>query len=221
VDVDGYVSLYGVKAYANKTTRCLSPTVQPLYRSTCETAPSHLRLLFSRLSTFSNVPRKKAKFVNFAQSSLMIRDLRVLGEMFSAIEATALASKPATVAVPATHTSVIIDEHAELEVATVKSNSSVVEGSVCTGKRRRETVVEPVSSRASFNWKKAIIAVVSAEPVIKISKLRRRVLGVASGAGLSSADAATFDKKLAKLVAKRILLEDGETVSLSRAADSD
>jgi hypothetical protein len=180
----------------------------------CDSSSKH-KQFFSRLATFSNVPRKKDKFNNFARSSLMISDPRVLDEMFSFIEETRAAMQGAP------------DSGKDAAPPAPKHGA---EGSadmgmppkdpVSSSKRRRETTELPVEvelvmpdSSRPFRWKKAIKDVVMPVHTVSVAKLRRRVLKKAVSCG-ADADAATFDKKLAVLVAKGFLLSDGEAVTL-------
>lgn len=56
-----------------------------------------LRALLERIKTYGNIPRKEAKFVNFLQNSLRIRDVRLCNRAWTAIvEQTKLLSADST-----------------------------------------------------------------------------------------------------------------------------
>lgn len=149
-------------------------------------APAH-RALLQRLVGYTNVPRKKAKFLNFCQSSLSgVRDQRLLGELFDAID-KCMPKKAAPAEAAAAEAEATA---APVVVAAASSEPAIARGSKrarqeATGAEEgdgdaavhAEPPVRGEATASSFRAKKRLLALLAAAPNgrLKTKRLLRAV----------------------------------------------
>lgn len=173
--------------------------------------------LLQQLSNHTNVPRKKAKFINFARNSIRISDGRTLGELFDAIDAKMPKKQAQEDTKPAAADTKEANEEAKAPAPAVTSDDKAGK------KRKREETTSAGDDgdkkeattvvASSFSAKKRILAhlALAQGGKEKSKRLRKTVVeeAVSSKAFGSEGDAeAEFDRVFAKLLKRGKVAQD-------------
>ncbi|XP_065836564.1 cell growth-regulating nucleolar protein-like isoform X2 [Oscarella lobularis] len=140
-------------------------------------ASPRLQNLLDRLSTFANIPRKEAKFQNFAKNSLKIYDRETLQELWRVFSAANDTTQVAAAAAS-------ITESSKDEKKKGRKRKTHETGEETDSKRPdldTEDVADeksPPANSSKFRWSKAIVSVLqqTEDHTLPVKKLRKKVL---------------------------------------------
>jgi cell growth-regulating nucleolar protein len=185
-----------------------------MVRSICEKKTNlsqSVKGILETISTYDNIPRKKAKFLNFMKNSFRYMKANDLDEVWDLLEAAMKENKPAP---PPQQQKNESNGHAE-NGDKRKLDSEEDSQDAKTKKRKVEEPEEDEAPAEKFNWAEAIVNIVTAKNnEINLKKLRKKVLNrykKFSGSDLDEKVESKFNKKLKKVTG---VVVDNEKVRL-------
>lgn len=170
-----------------------------------------VKSILETISTYDNIPRKKAKFLNFMKNSFRYMKVNDLEEVWGLLEIAMKENKPEPQqqnGKKETNGVAVNDDKRKLEEDD--------ESEIKSKKRKVDTEEEEASSE-KFKWSEVIRNIVTAKNnEINLKKLRKKVLNKYKKFSGSEVDGEKienkFNKKLKKL--KDVVVVDNEKVKL-------
>ncbi|KAK0414496.1 hypothetical protein QR680_011464 [Steinernema hermaphroditum] len=213
---------YGGKNYVAKENK--GEVKQNLWVNQVQAAIEHvkdnsLKGLLSRIADFDNIPRKEAKFINFLQNSMRIRDRALCVKAWNAIDTEAKRLKAEE-----EERKKAEKEAKEAEVSKAKEENENAEASEADGTDEKEEQQAEASDSTTenvkpFKWKKAIKRRMreADDGEMKLKKLRKIVLS--DYAVATQSEGAEEDDSLQALFAEKLesagVVVEGKVVKLS------
>ncbi|VDD90461.1 unnamed protein product [Enterobius vermicularis] len=170
---------YGGKNFVPKESKGevkQSRWVEQVERAISNVTDRELKGLLQQIEGFANIPRKEAKFINFLQNSIRIRDRELCLRAWRCIDEEAKKMKAETEGAQA-ETSDVNEKCEKVVDKNGESGEPASEGGNDEGdKRDDDKPVVPVEK--NFKWRKAIKRALKAseDGTMKVKKLRKAVV---------------------------------------------
>jgi len=181
--------------------------------------------ILETISSYDNIPRKKAKFLNFMKNSFRFMKYNELEEAWNLLEEAMKENKADIAAVAANGTTANGTSNGKRKLEKVSEgfeSAEVAEDGAPPAKKKKkrennETEVEPVvDSSDKFSWNETIRNILSAKNnELKLKKLKKKVLKKyqsLTGSEWSDKAENKFNKKINKL--KGVVIDNDDKVRL-------